>query len=90
MAKIKLYVVFSKEGADAVMNGYVEDAKEFFDTCPYEFKDCVKIREFETEGERDAYLRALDDFDGFMDFATLDPTSSFDQEIINEIDKRYA
>lgn len=89
MGKTKVYVVFSKEGAEAVTGGFVENAVDFLDNCPYDLEDCVKIREFDTEGERKAYLQALDDFDGFMDFATLDPQCEFDQTIINEIDKRY-
>lgn len=90
MGKCRIYVVFSKEGADVVNNGDVDDMIDFLDACPYEVNDCVKIRDFETEGERDAYLKALDDFEGFMDFATLSPSSSFDRELIHEIDKRYA
>lgn len=90
MDSYKVYVVFSQEGVEAVLNGSVMEIKELFDSYPDELEDYVKIREFETEEERCAYLKALDDFDGLVDFITLDPKLFFDQEIINEIENQYA
>lgn len=90
MGKCKLYVVFGREAVKAAMTGDAYEFSEILGSQVLQANEYIKIREFETEGERNAYIQALDDFDGFMDFATLNPQCSFDQSIINEIDKRYA
>ncbi len=71
-------------GASAV--NHIDDFDELMDILQ-NYDGTYLIREFNTVAEEEAYMQALEDFDGWDKFSTLE--SYHDDSEIKEFDKRY-
>lgn len=82
-----VYVAFSEEAADAVHNADEDALSDILEGDKEH--DLFKIRTFATKAEMNAYIQGLDDLDGWNEYATLDPDSSFDKPLIEIIKRHY-
>ena len=81
----KVYVAFSSEAANAVHGADEDKLSEILESNA----DLIVVRTFNSKAEKDAYLKGLDDLDGWTEYATLDPNNTYDIPLIDIIDKHY-
>ena len=65
MEKYKVTVIFGEYAAKAYCSGGLEEMEELYD------EGQLTVREFDTKAECDAYIKGIDDADGWLGAAIL-------------------
>lgn len=79
--KYRVTVIFGEYAAKAYMNDGVEGIRDHYD------EGQLTVREFDTEAERDAYIKGVDDSDGWLGAAVLSDEDAESETVKELLDK---
>ena len=81
MGKCKVTIIFGEYAAKAYINDGVEGILEHYD------EGQLAVREFDTKAERDAYVKGVDDADGWLGSAVLSDEDANSETIKKLLDE---